>query len=67
METLGIIMVCMSALAEHCQVLTSPHVYNTVEECREDAYNTSLSIKQQYPHATILPQCVELNYKGEKA
>jgi len=57
----------MSALAEHCQVLTSPHVYNTVEECQEDAYNTSLSIRQQYPHASILPQCVELNYKGEKA
>ena len=32
----GIIMVCMSALAEHCDVVTSPYVFITEEECEAD-------------------------------
>mgnify|MGYP003624326765 FL=1 len=61
----GIIMVCVSALAEHCDVVTSPYVFSTLEECQADVLNESLLIKNTYSYATINPNCVELKYKGE--
>ena len=57
----------MSALAEHCDVVTSPYVFITVEECQADVLNESLKIKNKYSSATINPNCVELKYNGEPA
>ena len=65
MEYLGVILVCVSALAEHCNVVTSPYVFVTVEECQADVLNESLKIKNKYSSATINPNCVELKYNGE--
>jgi hypothetical protein len=65
--TLGVIMVCMSALAEHCQVLTSPFIFSTVEECQASTVAEARNIKELYSHATITPNCVELIYNGEPA
>ena len=58
-------MVCMSALAEHCDIVTSPYVFSTLEDCQPDVLNESLLIKNKYSYATIRPNCVELKYKGE--
>jgi hypothetical protein len=63
----GIIMVCISALAEHCDVVTSPYVFSTIEECQADVLNEALKIKAKYSYATIKPNCVELKYNGEPA
>ena len=65
--TLGVMMVCMSSLAEHCQVLTSPYVYSSVEECEASIVAEARKIKQEYSYATILPTCVALSYNGEPA
>ena len=65
--TLGVMMVCMSALAEHCQVLTSPYVYSSVEECHASIVAEARKIKQDYSHAVIVPNCVALRYNGEPA
>jgi len=67
MGYLGVILVCVSALAEHCNVVTSPYVFVTVEECQADVLNESLKIKNKYSSATINPNCVELKYNGEPA
>jgi len=63
----GIILVCMSSLAEHCNVITSPYIFITEEECQVDVLNESLKIKSKYSHANINPNCSELKYKGEPA
>ena len=63
--TLGVIMVCMSALAEHCQVLTSSYIFSTVEECQASTLAESVRIMNMYSHAVITPNCVELKYNGE--
>jgi len=63
--TLGVMMVCMSALAEHCQVLTSPHVFSTLEECQASTVAEARKIKEMYSHAVIIPNCVALRYNGE--
>ena len=65
--TLGVIMVCMSALAEHCQVLTSPYIFSTVEECQASTIAEARKIIEMYSHAAITPNCVELIYNGEPA
>ena len=65
--TLGVIMVCMSALAEHCQVLTSPYIFSTVEECQASKVAESRKIMDMYSHAVITPTCVALRYNGEPA
>jgi hypothetical protein len=65
--TLGVIMVCMSALAEHCQVLTSPYIFSTVEECQASVVAEAVKIREMYSHASITPNCVELVYNGEPA
>ena len=65
--TLGVMMVCMSSLAEHCQVLTSPYVFSSVEECEASIVAEARKIKEQYSHATIEPNCVALSYNGEPA
>ena len=65
MGYLGIILVCMSALAEHCEGHTSPYVFSTEEECQEDVLNTALKLKAKYSYATIKPNCIELKYNGE--
>ena len=65
--TLGVMMVCMSALAEHCQVLTSPYVFSSVEECQASIVAEARKIKQEYSYATIVPNCVALLYNGEPA
>ena len=62
---LGVMMVCMSSLAEHCQVLTSPHIFSTVEECQVNIVNEATKIMTEYSHATIVPNCAALRYKGE--
>ena len=59
-------MVCMSALSEHCDVVTSPYVFNTLEECQADVLNEALKIKAKYSYASIKPNCVELKYNGER-
>jgi len=64
---LGVILICMSSLAEHCDVITSPYVFITEEECRASVLNESLKIKNKYSHANINPNCVELKYNGEPA
>jgi hypothetical protein len=65
--TLGVIMVCMSALAEHCQVLTSPYIFSTVEECQASVVAEAVKIMDMYSHAVITPTCVALRYNGEPA
>ena len=63
----GIILVCMSSLAEHCDIVTSPNIFITEEECQADVLNESLKIKNKYSHANINPNCAELKYNGEPA
>jgi hypothetical protein len=63
----GIIMVCMSALAEHCDIVTSPYVFITEEECQADVLNEAIKIRAKYSHASINPNCAELKYNGEPA
>ena len=63
----GIIMVCMSALAEHCDIVTSPYVFITEEECQADVLNEAIKIRAKYSHASINPNCTELKYNGEPA
>ena len=65
MGSLGIILVCFSALAEHCTVTTSPYVFSTVEECKADAIKESSRLKDKYKHATVTFDCVELKYDGD--
>jgi len=55
----------MSALAEHCDVVTSPYVFSTEEECKADVLNEALKIRAKYSHASIKPNCAELKYNGE--
>ena len=57
----------MSSLAEHCDIVTSPHVFNTEEECKADVLNESLKIKNKYSHANINPNCAELKYNEKSA
>ena len=64
---LGVILICMSSLAEHCNVITSPYVFITEEECRASVLNESLKIKNKYSQANINPNCTELRYDGESA
>ena len=65
-EALGVILVCLSALAEHCQVIANPTVFNTLEECQADVIVVANQLNQKYPYATIRPNCVELKYDGVK-
>ena len=65
--TLGVIMVCMSALAEHCQVLTSPYIFRSEEECQASTVAEVRKILDMYSHADITPTCVALRYNGEPA
>jgi len=63
----GIIIVCMSSLAEHCDVITSPYIFITEEECQVAVLNESIKIKNKYSHANINPSCAGLKYNGEPA
>ena len=63
--TLGIIMVCMSALAQHCHVVTSPYVFSSVDECKADALREASRLKDKYKHVTVTFDCVALRYNGE--
>jgi phosphoglycerate dehydrogenase-like enzyme len=63
--TLGIMMVCLSALAEHCDVLTSPHIFSSEEECQASTVAEARKIMDMYSHAVIKPNCVALRYNGE--
>ena len=65
--TLGVMMVCMSALAEHCQVLTSPYIFSSEEECQASTVAEARKIMDMYSHAVITPNCVALRYNGEPA
>ena len=65
--TLGIMMVCLSALAEHCDVLTSPHIFSSEEECKASTVAEARKIMDMYSHAVITPTCVALRYNGEPA
>jgi len=65
--TLGIMMVCLSALAEHCDVLTSPHIFSSKEECQASTVAEARKIMDMYSHAVITPTCVALRYNGEPA
>jgi hypothetical protein len=64
---LGVILICMSSLAEHCNVITSPYIFITEEECQVAVLNESIKIKNKYSHANINPNCAELKYNGEPA
>jgi len=64
---LGVILICMSSLAEHCNVITSPYIFITEEECQVAVLNESMKIKNKYSHANINPNCVGLKYNGEPA
>jgi len=64
---LGVILICMSSLAEHCNVITSPYIFITEEECQVAVLNESIKIKNKYSHANINPNCVGLKYNGEPA
>ena len=55
----------MSALAEHCDIVTSPYVFITEEECQADVLNEAIKIRAKYSHASINPNCAELKYNGE--
>ena len=57
----------MSALAEHCDVVTSPYVFSTEEECKADVLNEALKIRAKYSHAGIKPNCAELKYNEKSA
>lgn len=57
----------MSSLAEHCDVITSPYIFITEEECQVAVLNESIRIKNKYSHANINPNCAELKYSGEPA
>lgn len=65
-EALGVILICFSALSEHCEVTTSPTVFNTLEECQDDVIRVANKLKKKYSYATIRPNCVELKYDGVK-
>lgn len=64
---LGVILICMSSLSEHCDVITSPYIFITEEECQAAVLNESIRIKNKYSHANINPNCAELKYNGEPA
>jgi len=57
----------MSALAEHCQVLTSPYVFRSEEECQASTVAEARKIMDMYSHAVITPTCVALRYNGDPA
>ena len=63
--SLGVLLVCFSALAQHCQVVTSPYVFSTVEECKADAFIEASRLKAEYKRVTVTFDCVELKYNGE--
>jgi len=65
--SLGVLLVCFSALAQHCQVVTSPYVFSTVEECKADALIEASRLKSEYKHVTVTFNCVKLKYNGEPA
>ena len=67
MGSLGIILVCFSALAEHCQMIKSPYVFKTAEECQAEVIKEATKIKAQYEYATLALDCVKLKYNGEPA
>jgi len=64
---LGVILICISSLAERCDVITSPYIFITEEECQVAVLNKSIEIKNKYSHANINPNCAELKYNGEPA
>ena len=65
MEFLGVILFCAQQPAETCEVLTSPYVYESHEECLEETYNMFQYLGITYgPHA-MKPMCVELKQQGE--
>jgi hypothetical protein len=64
---LGTILFCATTLAETCQMLTSPTVYDTKEECMEETFNFYTFLGQKYSPAIMTPACVELKRKGEPA
>lgn len=65
MEFLGVILFCAQQPAETCEVLTSPYVYESHEECLQETYNMFQYLGITYgPHA-MTPMCVELKQQGE--
>lgn len=65
MEFLGVILFCAQQPAETCEVLTSPYVYESHEECLQETYNMFQYLGITYgPHA-MKPMCVELKQQGE--
>ena len=63
--SLGVLLVCFSALAQHCQVVTSPYVFSSVEECKADALREATRLKAEYKRVTVTFDCVALRYNGE--
>lgn len=64
-EALGVILVCMSALAEHCNVVTSPHIFSTVKECEADVKREAIKLRAKYSYATVKADCAKIKYNGE--
>lgn len=66
-EALGVILICMSALAEHCNIVTSPHVFSTVEECEADVKREANKFRAKYNYATVKANCAKLKYNQKSA
>lgn len=65
MEFLGVILFCAQKPAETCEVLTSPYVYVTEEECLQETGSMFQYLGMSYGPYTMTPMCVPLKKKGE--
>jgi hypothetical protein len=65
MEFLGVILFCLKSPAETCEVLTSPYVYESHEECLADTTNMYSYLGMSFSPYVMVPMCVELKQQGE--
>ena len=63
-KALGLILVCSSPSAESCQILTSPTVFESRDECLASTLDYSLFIIEEYSPAFIRPMCTDLKPAG---
>ena len=64
-EFLGVILFCATMEADTCQVLTSPTVFVSEEECLQATFNFYSFLGQKYAPMQMTPMCVELKKNGE--
>ena len=65
MEFLGVILFCLKSPAETCEVLTSPYVYKSHEECLAETKNMHSYLGMSFSPYVMVPMCVELKQPGE--